>query len=373
LKVLQFDTRRQYKALKAELLSVVERTFESGQYILGPEVDAFEKEAAVYLNTSYAVGVASGTDALFLALKALGVGGGDKVVTTPFTFFATVSAILMTGAQPIFVDIDPVTFNMNPSRLEELLKTVKAIKAIVPVHLYGHPAEMDRILSIAREYGLAVVEDAAQAFGSEWDGKKCGTVSTLGGFSFFPTKNLGGFGDGGLIVTSNEILVSKIRALRAHGSSKKYYHDVVGTNSRLDALQAALLRVKLRHVDAWIQKRRQHAQSYENILNGYRDLTLPSGSGPIMHSYHQYTIRVHSGKRDKMKEFLEERQIQAAIYYPVPLHLQPALASLGYKPGNFPEAEKASQEVLSLPMFPELEPGEIQYVAQALLDYLNQG
>ncbi|MFB6271259.1 MAG: DegT/DnrJ/EryC1/StrS family aminotransferase [Salinibacter sp.] len=319
------------------------------------------------------IGVASGTDAIWLALRACGVGTGDAVLTTPFTFFATASAILNTGARPVFVDIEPQTFNVDPDKLRQRFESDVDLqaraKAIVPVHLYGQMANMRPIRELASEHGLSVIEDAAQAIGAQAQGELAGSSGNLGCFSFFPTKNLGAFGDAGLVTTTSDELAEKVRLLRVHGSATKYHHELVGSNSRLDALQAAILRVKLRHLPSWIEARQQCASDYDAQLGGLESLTIPQKSPDHSHVYHQYTVRVHDGGRDALRAHLERRGIGTAVYYPQPLHLQPALADAGYREGDYPEAERASREVLSLPMFPELTSREQEAVATAIAEF----
>jgi dTDP-4-amino-4,6-dideoxygalactose transaminase len=354
-----YDPLPEVEFLWPELEEAFRRVMRSGQYILGPEVEAFEEEVASYLGVKHAVGVNSGTDALVIALRALGVGPGDEVITTPFTFFATAEAISLAGATPVFVDIDPRTFNINPDLIPSAI--TPRTKAILPVHLYGLPAEMDPILEIARSYGLKVLEDCAQAFGATYRGKKVGTLGDAGAFSFFPTKNLGGFGDGGLIATNSDEVAERARMLRAHGSRRKYYNERVGYNSRLDALQAAFLRVKLRHVDAWNEARRQVASRYNELLAGLPGLVLPEVSPG--HVFHQYTVRVLGG-RDRVAEALAREGVGTMVYYPVPLHRLPVYAHMG---AALPEAERAAREVLSLPMGPFLTREQAHGVAIALL------
>jgi dTDP-4-amino-4,6-dideoxygalactose transaminase len=377
------DLTRQVEALKPELMAAVERVLSSGHYILGPEVEAFEQEAVGYLGARHAIGVANGTDALWLALKAIGIGHADRVLTTPFTFFATASAILNSGAEPVFADIEPKTFNLDPERVRQVLERrspeherlgidARAIKAIIAVHLYGQSADMEVLMALAQEHKLFVVEDAAQALGAEYRGYKVGTIGHLGCFSFFPTKNLGAFGDGGLVVTNNDTLAQKVRLLRAHGARPKYHHHLIGTNSRLDALQAALLRVKLQYLDAWIAARQAHAAAYDQALcKRLNGLEPPCRAPGRMHTYHQYTVRVQGGHRDALQKFLGERDVESIVYYPLPLHLQPALRYLGYREGDYPEAEQVSREVLSLPMSPELMQVEMTYVAETCQDFFR--
>ncbi|NPA93340.1 MAG: DegT/DnrJ/EryC1/StrS family aminotransferase, partial [Chloroflexi bacterium] len=340
-----YDPRPEVEALWDELHQAFARVLRSGRFILGPEVEAFEREAAAYLGAKYAVGVNSGTDALVIALRALGIGPGDEVITTPFTFFATAEAISMVGATPVFVDIDPVTFNLDPALIPPAV--TPRTKAILPVHLYGHAADMDPILEIAKEHGLKVLEDVAQAFGGAYKGRKLGSLGDAAAFSFFPTKNLGGFGDGGLIATNDPAVADTARMLRAHGARKKYHNETLGYNSRLDALQAAMLRVKLRYVDQWNDQRRAAAQRYREMLAEVDGLVLPSEQPYAHHVYHQYTVRVLHNQRDALRERLAQAGIGSMVYYPVPVHRLPVY---GQPEGTFPRAEQAAREVLSLPM-----------------------
>ncbi len=362
LSIPVYDPLPEVEFLWPELEKAFRRVMRSGQYILGSEVEAFEREVAAYLGAKHAIGVNSGTDALVIALRALGVGPGDEVITTPFTFFATAEAISLVGATPVFVDIDPRTFNINPDLIAPAI--TPRTKAILPVHLYGLPAEMDPILEIAQAHGLKVLEDCAQAFGATYGGRKVGTLGDAGAFSFFPTKNLGGYGDGGLIVTNDDEVAGRARMLRAHGSRRKYFNEVVGYNSRLDALQAAFLRVKLRHLDAFNTRRREMAVRYNILLEKVPGLTLP----PLTegHVFHQYTVRVLKG-RDQVAEELGKRGIGAMIYYPLPLHRLPVY---GYPEGTFPEAERAAQEALSLPMFPFINEERIEYIAKRVQEVM---
>ncbi len=370
------DLKRQYQSIKAEIDSAIARVIESGQFILGPEVEAFEREVAQYLRAKHAIGVASGTDALWLALKAAGVGPGDRVIVPSFTFFATAGAVCNVGATPVFADIDPRTFNLEPQYVRNLLESDAQLqdqaKAIIPVHLYGQPAEMDALLEIARRYELIVIEDAAQAIGAQYKDRAVGTLGHLGCFSFFPTKNLGAYGDGGLVVTNDDALAERVRMLRVHGSKPKYYHHIVGTNSRLDALQAAILRVKLAHLDEWTRARQKLAARYDQALSQIEGLVVPSKAPDRTHIYHQYTVRVSDGRRDVLRKYLKEHGIGTEIYYPLPLHLQPCFGHLGYREGQLPESERASHEVLSLPMFPELTEGEQKYIIEIIRDYMKR-
>jgi dTDP-4-amino-4,6-dideoxygalactose transaminase len=356
------DLKRQYASIREEMDAAVLGVLAAGAYINGPNVQAFEQELAAYCATPHAVALNSGTDALHLALRALGVGPGDEVITTPFTFVATTEAIGMVGAKPVFVDVDPATLNLDPAAVEAAITS--HTRAVLPVHLYGMLADMDGILDVARRYSLFVVEDCAQAIGATWRGRGAGTMGTIGCFSFFPSKNLGAYGDGGAIVTGDPKLADHVRRLRAHGAAVKYYHDELGVNSRLDELQAAVLRVKLRYLDAWIERRRAVAARYERALVNLPPVVLTRTPLEARHAYHQFTIRVP--QRDAVVRALADRGIQTMIYYPVPLHLQGVHADLGLKPGDFPHSERAAAEVLSLPMFPELQVDEIDRVLESL-------
>ncbi len=361
-----FTLNRQHEKLMDELMKATLEVIKSGKFILGPQVSEFEEKVADYLGVKYAVGVGNGTDAISIALSAIGINPGDEVITTPFTFVATAETIAMLGAKPVFVDIDPDTFNINPELIEE--RITEKTRAIIPVHLYGQAAEMDRILEIAKKYDLFVIEDTAQGIGATYRGRKLGTIGDVGTFSFFPTKNLGALGDGGLVVTNNEEIFKKVKSLRVHGSPRKYYHEYLGYNSRLDTLQAAYLIVKLPHTDEWNRKRREIADFYnENLKDVVR---VPREKEGNYHIYHQYSIRTE--KRDELRNFLNERGIGTAIHYPIPLHLQPAFSYLGYKEGDFPEAEKAAREVLSLPVFPELTEDEKNYVVEKIKEFFRR-
>jgi dTDP-4-amino-4,6-dideoxygalactose transaminase len=367
-KIKFLDLTSQYKSIKKEIDKAIKRVLESGQFIGGKEVENFEKEIAKFCRVKYAISVNSGTDALFLSLKALGIGPGDEVITTPFTFIATAEVIANLGAKPVFVDINPKTFNIDSSKIEKAI--TKKTKAIIPVHLFGQMADMDEIMRIARKYKLFVIEDAAQAIGAEIKLKsqisklktvtkkskvlKAGAIGDLGCFSFFPSKNLGAYGDGGMVVTNNKKLADKIRLLRSHGSSpkEKYFNLTLGTNSRLDAIQAAILRVKLKYLKKWIKKRQEIANYYNQSLKGVGDIKVPEMLPDRTHTFHQYTIRTKY--RNELKKYLEKNGIPTMIYYPLPLHLQPAFKYLGYRKGDFPESEKASKEVLSLPIYSEI-------------------
>ena len=363
------DLTRQYKAIEEEILSATKRVFEKGRFILGEEVSTFEEEFARYCGVRYGVGVNSGTDALYLALRAAGIGEGDEVVTVANSFIASALAISFAGAKPIFFDIEPETYNLDPNALEHLLKKQRTtgkrqrIKAILPVHLYGHPAQMDAIMEVAHRYHLAVIEDACQAHGAEFKKKKVGSFGAMGCFSFYPTKNLGGSGDGGMVITDDKKLYEKLRLLRCYGEKKKYEHILQGGNSRLDEIQAAILRVKLRYLDKWNDQRRTKALRYKKELEG-SGVVCPvekEGSHPV---YHLFVIR--SKKRNGLQASLKERGIDTLIHYPIPIHLQKAYKDLGYHRGDFPVTERFSKQVLSLPFFPELTESEMDEVAGAI-------
>ncbi len=359
------DLKVQYEDIRDDVLSEIHEVLQSSRYILGPKVKGFEEKMAAYHGVGNAVGVASGTDALNIALKALEIGKDDEVITTPFTFFATVEAIIYQGAKPVFVDIEPDTYNMNPEEIEA--KITPRTKAILPVHLFGQPANMDRISEIAKKYNLFVVEDCAQAFGAEIDGKKVGSFGDCGCYSFYPSKNLGAYGDGGLIVTRDDTLAHRIRLIRNHGSEGGYVHKRIGLNSRLDEIQAAILLVKFKRIDRYNELRREKARYYTERLCDL--VTCPVETEGTVHVYHQYTIR--SPERDRIKEYLKEKEISSVVYYPVPLHLQDALRYLGYKEGDFPVAEQAAKEVLSLPMYPELQESVQDRICDAIREALR--
>ncbi len=365
------DLTRQYATIEDEVSAVVFEVLKSGRYIGGTNVTEFEQNFADYIGVTECVSCNSGTDALYLTLQALGIGKGDEVITTPFTFIATSEVVANVGATPVFVDIDPVTFNLNLNQIEAAI--TNKTKAIIPVHLFGQPVDMGQLVAIAEAHNLVVIEDCAQATGAEWDGQKVGSIGHVGCFSFFPTKNLGGCGDGGAITTNNPQLAADLKMLKEHGSRVRYYHEVDGVNSRLDALQAAILKIKLCYLDTWNQQRRQVAQHYHDLLRNIPRIKppqqLPGGKAVC----NQYTIRVvgeespqDSSKRDHLRQSLQEQGISSMIYYPIPLHLQPVYKHLGYQPGRFPEAELAAKEVLSLPMFPELTLTEQKQVVNSL-------
>ena len=369
------DLKAQYATIRDEIKPAIDEVLESQLFILGEKVVKLEEAIANYSGSKFAVGVASGSDALLLALMALNVGYGDKVITTPYTFFATASAISRLGALPVFVDIDPETYNISPQKISACLKTAaakKKIKAIMPVHLFGQCADMDPILTIAREQGLPVIEDAAQAIGSRYKERKAGSMGEFGCFSFFPSKNLGGFGDGGMVTTDNQTLAEKVGILRVHGSKPKYYHKVIGINSRLDALQAVALLVKIKYLDQWTAKRRKNADYYRERFqkNGLGEFVgLPKVPEGNFHIYNQFVIRVN--KRDELQKFLTQAGIGTEIYYPIPLHLQECFQYLGYKEGEFPESEKAARETLALPIYPELTTAQQDYIVEKIKEFFN--
>lgn len=342
------------------------RVLDSRHFILGPEVDAFEKEMAAYLGVKHAMGVASGTDAIVLALRGLRVGPGDEVVTTPFTFFATAESVSAVGATPVFADIDPETYGLD-ARLAARAVTPRT-KAIIPVHLFGHAADLDPILALGRDRGIPVLEDVAQALGGQWRGRKLGTLGAAGAFSFFPSKNLGGFGDGGMIATDDDEVAGTVRMLRAHGSRRKYYNEAIGYNSRLDALHAALLRAKLPHLDAWNEGRRAAAARYRELLSGIHGLVLPVERPGAVHVYHQFTVRVTGGRRDALRDALAAQGIETMVYYPKSMHELPVYARPGLA---FPAAEGASREVLSLPIWPRISADVQARVAGAVRSFLS--
>lgn len=356
------DLKEQYRTLREQMLRAVDDVFSSGHFINGPNVKALETEVAGYLGAKHAVALNSGTDALHLALRALDIGAGDEVVTTPFTFVATTEAIGMVGARPVFVDIDPRTYNLDTRQIEAAI--TPRTRAILPVHLYGCPAPMDEIMSIARRHHLAVIEDCAQSIGATIDGRFTGTFGTFGCYSFFPSKNLGAYGDGGMLVTDDPALADRARSLRGHGGRVKYYHEELGVNSRLDEVQAAILRVKFPYLEAWIDKRRAAAGRYTAAFAS-SDLQVPVEPEDARHVYHQYTLRVPD--RERVQQEMKAAGVESMIYYPVPLHLQQVHAMLGYSRGAFPESERAAREVLSIPMFPELRAEVQQHVAGAVL------
>jgi dTDP-4-amino-4,6-dideoxygalactose transaminase len=361
------DLQAQFESIRDEVMDAIARTMKSQQFILGPEVQNFESEIAAYLGCRFAIACGSGSDALLLALMALGVGPGDEVITTPFTFVATAGSIARLGATPVFVDIDPVTYNLDPRKAAKAM-TPKT-KAIIPVHLYGLAADIGALLEATNQAGIPIVEDAAQALGAIWEGKKVGNIGRIGCFSFFPSKNLGGAGDGGMMTTNDAALADRLRLLRVHGSRSKYRCEILGTNSRLDALQAAILRVKLLHLEAWTEQRRSNAERYRTLFAdlGLMDrVIVPIEPHGMRHAYNQFVIRVV--ERDALREHLLQLGIPTEIYYPEPLHLQPAFSYLG---GNCPEAEAASREVLALPVYPELTGAQQRTVVRAIAEFYS--
>ena len=370
--VPMLDLKSQFAGIRDEVLAAVARVFESQHFILGPEGAALEREVAAYVGAEQAVGCASGSDALLLAFMALGVKAGDEVVTTPFTFFATAGSIARLGAKPVFVDVDPVTFNIDPAHLEP--RVTWRTKAICPVHLYGQTADMDGVRAVADLHGVPIVEDAAQAIGAEYDGRRAGVLGHIACFSFYPTKNLGGAGDGGMVTSDDVELAEKVRMLRDHGMRPKYHYRMIGLNSRLDEVQAAVLRVKLARLEAWHAGRARVAAGYRDLFAaaGLLDrIGLPDTAPGRRHVYHQFVVRVYGGHRDALREFLRERGVGTEVYYPVPLHLQDCFRALGHKEGDFPEAERAARETLALPVYPELTPAMQEAVVARIASYFE--
>jgi dTDP-4-amino-4,6-dideoxygalactose transaminase len=392
------DLKAQYSAIKAEIDTAIGEVMESQHFILGPKVEQCEKAVAQYCRCSHAVGVSSGTDALLICLMAEGIGPGDEVITTPYTFFATAASIARVGATPVFVDIDPVTYNLNVTQIAS--KVTKNTRAIIPVHLFGQMAELDTVMQLAEEKGLVVIEDAAQAIGAEHKGRRAGAVGHYGCFSFFPTKNLGAAGDGGMVVTNDGQRAENLRRLRVHGSQPKYYHKVIGGNFRLDALQAAILSAKLPHLDDWTAARQRNAQRYDRFFvesglkvadtsryarrgpgaaelsetihgaNGSSDVVLPKVTTD-RHIFNQYVVRV--SRRDELKDALQAKGVSTETYYPVPLHLQECFSSLRYNVGAFPESERAAKETLALPVYPELSDQQARYIVKCIRDFFRTG
>ena len=368
------NLKRQYERIEGEVLSATKRVYEKGRYILGEEVTAFEKEFARYCGARYGIGVGSGTDALYLSLKAAGVGEGDEVITTANSFIASALAVSFTGAKPLFVDIDHQAYTMDPNGLELMLKRRmaqegwKRVKAILPVHLYGHPAEMSSIMEVADRYGLVVIEDACQAHGAKYGNKKVGSFGTFGCFSFYPTKNLGAYGDGGMVVTNHQRLYEKLRLLRCYGEKRKYHHTLKGENSRLDELQAAILRVKLKYLDQWNEERRKKAALYSEKLSAL-GVVCPFEKKAARHVYHLYVVRTR--KRDSLQAFLKKRGIETMIHYPIPIHRQWAYRELDYRRGEISLTEQYARRILSLPFFPEIKESEIDEVASGIRDFMD--
>ena len=362
MKVPYLDLKAQYEPIRGEIADAIQQVLDRTAFAGGPFVAQFEKDFATFCGTRFSAGVGSGTDALWMALLGLGIGPGDEVITVPDTFIATAEAISWCGARPVFVDVDPVTYNMDPSKIEAAI-TPKT-RAIIPVHLFGQTADRDPRLEIARKRQLFVVEDASQAHGAEYKGKKAGSIGDAGCFSFYPGKNLGAYGEAGGVVTDNEELDKKIRMLRDHGQAKKYYHSLIGWNARMDGIQGAVLSVKLKHLSAWNEGRRRNAAIYDELLKGVKEITTPKQAGYAKHVYHIYAIRV--ADRDRLITSLAEKDIHCGIHYPIPLHLLDAYTSLGYQKGGFPVAEKAAAEFVSLPMYPELTGEQLSRVSAEL-------
>lgn len=361
------DLKAQYAAIKKDVDDALKSVIDGQNFILGKDVEGLEREIAAYCGTKYAVGVASGTDAIQLALDAIGIGEGDEVITVPFTFIATAEAVSNLGAKPVFVDIDPKTYTMDPGLIEKAI--TKHTKAIIPVHLYGQCADMDRILAIAKKHNIAVIEDCAQAIGATYKGKKAGSFGLAGCISFFPSKNLGGFGDGGMVVTNDEQILKKVKLLRVHGSSSKYSHAVLGYNSRLDNLQAAVLRVKLRSLDSWAAKRRTNAAYYDAAFSQLKGVSIPCVAPGNTHVYHQYVLMVDPAIRDGVIDFLGQNGIESRVYYPIPLHLQECYQFLGYKKGSFPVSERSAVGTFALPVYPELKRSDMDLVIEKVKEF----
>ncbi|MCF8080455.1 MAG: DegT/DnrJ/EryC1/StrS family aminotransferase [Desulfobacterales bacterium] len=373
------DLKAQYQGIKNEVLAAAEEIFERQQFILGPRVEKLEKEIAQYCRSRFAVGVSSGSDALLICLMADGIGPGDRVLTTPYTFFATAGAIARTGATPVFADIEEDTYNLSPADVKRVMEELdeaerSSVKALIPVHLYGQCAEMEPLLAIARQYKMTVIEDAAQAIGAEYRGNRAGAMGDFGCFSFFPSKNLGAFGDGGIVTVQSEALYERLRILRGHGAHPKYVHHLVGGNFRLDALQAAIVSIKLPHLDRWTEARRHNARRYRRLFAeaGLEDRIRLPVDRQDRHIYNQFVIAVDSG-RDELRQVLAEAGVGSEVYYPIPLHLQECFSYLGYKPGQFPVAEKAALHTLALPVYPELSESQQHYVVETIGRYMGKG
>jgi dTDP-4-amino-4,6-dideoxygalactose transaminase len=375
MKVPLLDLKAQYLTIKEEIRSAIDEVLESQIFILGPKVEELEKSVAAYSQTKYGIGVSSGTDALLISLMAIDIQPGDEIITTPFTFFATAGVVARLKARPVFVDIDPVTFNIDPANIEKAI--TKKTKAIIPIHLFGQCADMDPIMAVAKTHGLSVIEDAAQSIGAEYKGRRAGSIGHLGIFSFFPSKNLGGFGDGGMVVTNDEKLFDKIKILRVHGSRPKYHHKIVGGNFRLDSLQAAILSVKLKYLDDWSHGRQKNADEYDQKFKTSglieKGLTVPpraiykNGGDKNYHIYNQYTIRTK--KRDELQAHLKNNAIGSEIYYPLPLHLQECFKELRYRRGDLPVSEEAAGSVLSIPIYPELTVEQRDYIFATIVGF----
>ncbi|QNG60233.1 DegT/DnrJ/EryC1/StrS family aminotransferase [Bacillus sp. PAMC26568] len=370
MKIPMLDLSEQYSNIREEVIQALDEVMSSSRFILGDNVKKLEADIAAYSNVNYGVGVANGSDALHISLQACGVKQGDEVITTPFTFFATAGAIMRAGATPVFVDIEEDTFNIDPKKIEEAI--TERTKAIIPVHLYGQTADMDPIIEIAKKHNLAIVEDAAQAIGAKYKGRMVGELGDTACYSFFPTKNLGAYGDAGMVVTHNDELAEKMRVIRVHGSKPKYYHHVLGYNSRLDEMQAAILNIKFKHLQDWIEKRRTLAANYSELIKEAigDSIVVPEEREGNFHVFHQYTLRVQN--RDELQKYLNEQGVQTMIYYPLPLHIQPVFKELGYNEGDFPVSEKATGEAISLPMFPELTLEQQKYVVEKISDFYKK-
>jgi len=364
MKIQMTDLKGQYESIKGEIDGAISGVLNESAFILGKQVAQLEENVANYHGAKFAVGVSSGTDALILALASIGIGKGDEVITTPFTFIATAEAVCRLGAVPVFCDIDPDTYNMDAQKMEA--KITSKTKVIIPVHLYGMPCDMDKITDVAKRHNLLIVEDCAQSFGTEYKNKKVGTFGACGCFSFFPAKTLGCYGDGGMVITDNEEYAKKLKMYRNHGSNKKYFYAEHGYNSRLDTLQAAVLLVKMKHIDKWIKDRIECAKCYNSLISGINGVSTPVIPEGSIHSFNYYTLRIKGGGRDALAKRLNDHGIPTMIYYPLSLHLQDVYKSIGYKQGDFPSAEKAQNEVLSLPMYPELPKNQIEFIAEKI-------
>jgi dTDP-4-amino-4,6-dideoxygalactose transaminase len=366
------DLQAQYATIRDEVTAALARVFESQHFVLGAEVQALEEEIARYSQTRFAIGCASGSDALLLALMSCGVGEGDEVITTPFSFFATASTVARLGARPVFVDIDAQTYNIDAAHVANAIN--ERTKAVIPVHLYGQCAEMNAINEIASKTGIPIIEDAAQAIGAEDNSRRAGSMGAIGCISFYPSKNLGGAGDGGMLVTDDADHAARLRALRVHGEERKYHHKTIGINSRLDAIQAAVLRVKLTHLEEWTQARQRNADRYQSLFREAglsESIGLPFVRTDARHVYHQFVIRARDGKRDSLREHLRDRGVGTDVYYPVPLHLQECFGYLGYRENDLPVAETAARETLALPIYPELTPEQQEYVVSVIGDFFS--
>ena len=375
MKVPLLDLKSQYQTIKPEILKRTEEIYDSQYFILGPWVERLEKEIAAYSEVPFAVGVSSGTDALIISLMAADIGPGDRVLTTPYSFFATAGSVVRTGAQPVFADIDPDTYNLDPESVKAVIDSMqpderKQLKGIVPVHLYGQCADMDPLLEIAGKYDLTVIEDAAQAIGSVYQGRQAGSMGSLGCFSFFPSKNLGAFGDGGMVTCTESAVYEKLKMLRSHGASPKYYHKIVGGNFRLDALQAAVVSVKLSYLDRWTDARRKNAATYRSLFDtaGLGDRVKLPVEKEDRHIFNQFVIQV-PGERDALRSALKDAGIGSEVYYPVPLHLQECFSDLGYARGDFPVAEHAAEHTFALPIYPELSEDQQKYVVETITKF----